>query len=269
MLTLVGVGIYLYLYQFLFRKPKNNPLAYINQPKNKKRIVFAGDSLTCGNMSADYTKIVKQALGNEYEYINAGVNADLSYNLLSRLEEIINCNPDYIVILIGTNDANATLNKRNKEIYQKLKNLPHPPSIFEYEENLQNIILQLKVHTQAKIAFISMPVLGEDLKDKKHLHLQEYITVLRRVTSKEYTDYLPFYELHKEYLEKNILRPKKNKEEHKLIELAMLQHYIFKRSWDSISKAHGFLTLTDYIHLNNWGAKNIARLIEDWINTNQ
>lgn len=264
-LTLIGVGIYLYLYQFLFKKPKNNPNAFLQQPKTKKRIVFAGDSLTCGNMSANYTEIVENRLGSQYEYINAGINADLSYNLLSRLEEIIACNPDYITILIGTNDANATLNKRNKEIYQKLKNLPHPPSIFEYEENLQNIVLQLQIHTQAKIAFVSMPVLGEDLQDKKHQHIQEYIMVLKRVAEKNQIDYLPFYELHKEYLEKRTSKPKKNKDEHKLIEMAMLQRYIFGRSWNAISKTHGFLTLTDYIHLNDWGANNIAQLIENWI----
>lgn len=264
-LTLIGVGIYLYLYQFLFKKPQNSPQKFISKPKKRQRIVFAGDSLTCGNMSADYTKLVENSLGNEYEYINAGINADLSYNLLSRLEEIIACNPNYITILIGTNDANATLNKRNKEIYQKLKNLPHPPSLFEYEENLQNIILQLRVHTQAKIALISMPVLGEDLQDKKHQHLYEYIMVLKRVAEKNDIGYLPFYERHRAYLEQRTSKPKKNKEEHKLIEMSMLQRYIFGRSWDAISKTHGFLTQTDYIHLNGWGAKNIAQLIENWV----
>jgi len=268
-LTLIGVGIYLYLYQFLFRKPANKPEAFLEKAKTKKRIVFAGDSLTCGNMSADYTDLVENALGESYEYINAGVNADLSYNLLQRLDEIIACQPDFVSILIGTNDANATLSKRNKEIYSKLKNLPHPPSIFEYEENLVKIIDKLQANTKSHIAIVSMPTLGEDLQDKKHHHLQEYVAIVKRVAEKKEVAYLEFYETQKEFLEKNIQKPKKNRDQHKLIELAMLQHYVFGRSWDAISKTHGFLTLTDYIHLNSWGAKTIALLVQNWVKSKE
>jgi len=263
---IVGLGIYGYLYQFLFRPAPNNPSKFLNKPKTKPRIVFAGDSLTCGNMSADFTSIVAQKLGNGYEYINAGINADLAYNLLQRLDEIIACQPDFVTILIGTNDANATFGKHNQQVYMKLKKLPHPPSLFWYEENLQKIIEKLQNETTAKIALISMPLIGESLEHPICEHLKNFVQVAKKVAERTAIEYLPFYETHLAYLQETAQKVrKKYKEKHKLIESAMLQHYIFGKSWDEVSKNHGFQTLTDFIHLNSWGANTIANLIENWV----
>lgn len=265
-IMLVGLGVYGYLYQFLFRPAPNNPKVFLEKTKNKPRIVFAGDSLTCGNMSADFTALVAQKLGNAYEYINAGVNADLAYNLLQRLNDIIACQPDFVTILIGTNDANATFGKHNLKVYTKLKKLPHPPTLFGYEENLRKIIERLQKETSAKIAVISMPLIGETLEHKIHEHLKPYVRVVKKLAEEMRADYLPMYETHLAYLEnsKRVAR-KKYKENHKLIEAAMLQHYIFGKTWDEISRNHGFLTTTDFLHLNSWGASTIASLVENWI----
>ena len=263
---IVGLGTYGYLYQFLFKPAPNNPSKFVDKPKTKTRIVFAGDSLTCGNMSADFTSTVAKKLGNGYEYINAGINADLAYNLLQRLDEIIACQPDFVSILIGSNDANATYGKHNQQVYMKLKRLPHLPSLFWYEENLQKIIEKLQNETQAHIALISMPLIGESIEHKIHEHLKSFVQVAEKVAKKTAIAYLPLYETHLAYLqETNQKACKKYKEKHKLIESAMLQHYIFGKSWDEISKNHGFQTLTDFIHLNSWGANTIANLVEKWI----
>ncbi|GAB4484611.1 MAG: hypothetical protein OHK0045_00560 [Raineya sp.] len=265
-LALVGLGVYGYLYQFLFRPAPNHPKTFLNKPKTKPRIVFAGDSLTCGNMSADFTNIVAQNLGNDYEYINAGINADLAYNLLQRLDEIIACQPDFVSILIGTNDANATYGKHNQQVYSKLKKLPHPPSLFWYEENLQKIIERLQKETSAKIALISMPLIGETLDHQIHQHLKEFVAVVKKVAHQKQVAYLPMYETHLAYLEaSNKTARKKYKENHKLIESAMLQHYIFGKTWDQVSKSHGFQTLTDFLHLNSWGANTLANLVGNWV----
>ena len=264
--ALIGLGTYGYLYQFLFRPAPNNPKVFLEQIKRKPRILFAGDSLTCGNMSADFTSIVARKLGNEYEYINAGVNADLAYSLLQRLDEIIACQPDFVTILIGTNDANATYGKHNQKVYTKLKKLPHPPTLFWYEENLQKIIERLQKETSAKIALISMPLIGETVEHKIHQHLKEFIAVAKKVAHSTQIAYLPMYETHLAYLESsNNTARKKYKENHKLIESAMLQHYIFGKTWDEVSQNHGFQTLTDFLHLNSWGANTIADLVEQWI----
>ncbi|MCS6795863.1 MAG: GDSL-type esterase/lipase family protein [Raineya sp.] len=267
LLIVVGGVIYAYLYGFLFKTAPNNPKNFLAKPQNseKKRIVFAGDSLTCGNMSADYTAMVAEKLKNAYEYINAGVNADLAYNLLQRLDEIIACKPDFVTILIGTNDANATIFKQNQAVYQKLKKLPQPATIFWYEENLCKIVERLQNETSAQIALISMPVIGENLKHKVHSHIKEYVEVVKKVAQKYQVAYLPLYEKHVEFLEKQSPIRKEYHPNHKLIELAMFQKYILQRTWDEIAKTHGFHTVTDFIHLNSIGAKMIAELVCEWI----
>lgn len=267
--ALVGLGTYGYLYQFLFRPAPNNPKVFLEQTKKKPRILFAGDSLTCGNMSADFTQIVAQKLEDGYEYINAGVNADLAYNLLQRLDEIIACQPDFVTILIGTNDANATYGKHNQQVYTKLKKLPHPPSLFWYEENLRKIIEKLQKESTAKIALISMPLIGETIDHRIYQHLKEFVEVAKKVAMQMQIAYLPMHETHLAFLQNSEkTASKKYKENHKLIEAAMLQHYIFGKTWDEVSQNHGFQTLTDFLHLNSWGANTIANLVEEWIKKN-
>lgn len=266
-LLVAGAVVYAYLYRFLFKTAPNNPQNFLQKKEftEKKRILFAGDSLTCGNMSANYTEMVAKQLGEHYEYINAGVNADLAYNLLQRLDEIIACKPQFVSILIGTNDANATLFKENQTVYQKLKKLPQPATIFWYEENLCKIVERLQNETSAQIALISMPVLGENLHHKAHTHIREYVEVVKKVAQKYQVGYLPFYEKHVAFLEQKPATRKQYHPNHKLIELAMFQRYILGRTWDEIAQTHGFHTVTDFIHLNSVGAKILAELVCEWI----
>ena len=78
------------------------------RPGTRTLVVCAGDSITHALMSADYLRMLEQALGDQgYEFVNAGWNGDLAYNLGARLDDIIDCNPDVVTILIGTNDAAA------------------------------------------------------------------------------------------------------------------------------------------------------------------
>jgi len=77
-------------------------------------------------------------------FVNAGINSQLSYNVLQRIDQVVKCNPDFITILIGTNDAAATLNEKNAARYVKKQNLPRVPHRHWYEENLQNRDGQMK-----------------------------------------------------------------------------------------------------------------------------
>jgi len=113
--------------------------------------------------------MLTKKLGKNYDYINAGMNAELSYNVLLRIESIIACKPDFLTILIGfltiligTNDANAEIkNVPDKKMLEKL-NLPGKPNKKWYIENLEKIITELKEKTDAKIALCSIPIMGEE-----------------------------------------------------------------------------------------------------------
>ena len=99
--------------QYLIRRPApDNPLEYVREHKagaDKHVIVCVGDSITRGEVSYNYVDRLEARLGDRYEVINAGINSELSYEVLQRLDQVIACEPELVTVLIGTNDANASM----------------------------------------------------------------------------------------------------------------------------------------------------------------
>ena len=79
----------------------------------QRHVACVGDSLTAGQVSVDYVKMLAaRDLGRSLRFTNAGVNGDLAFNVLRRLDSVIDLQPDAITVLIGTNDANASLSEK-------------------------------------------------------------------------------------------------------------------------------------------------------------
>ncbi|NHJ04633.1 MAG: SGNH/GDSL hydrolase family protein [Candidatus Heimdallarchaeota archaeon] len=256
----------------VFQQPKNSPRKFLQKRKNlqshKKRIVFLGDSLTQGNMSVNFIKMVKKKLGiQNFSYINAGANSELTFHVLQRIEEIIKCQPDYIIILIGTNDANRELRSRNMKFPIKYTKLPQSPTFEWFSENLEEIITLLLEETNAIIGLCSLPPLGEDLNHQANIQCQKYSDEIKRKTKEFNINYLPVFEKSIEFLEKNPSRAKYSFE-HRLIEYAFIKHRIFRYKLDKISEQYGFSITTDHVHLNSKGAKIVANLIIEFIKNN-
>lgn len=276
-LSILGIIIFfalsiMFIYIDVFRQPKNSPRKYLrkrrNFQSNKKRIVFLGDSLTQGNMSVNFIKMVKKILGiQNYSYINAGANSELTFHVLQRIEEIIKCQPDYIIILIGTNDANRELKSRNMKFPIKYTKLPQSPTFNWFSENLEKIITLLLEETDATIGLCSLPPLGEDLKHQANVQCQKYSEEIKRKTKEFNINYLPVFEKSIEFLEKYPSKAKYSFE-HRLIEYAFIKHRIFRYKLDKISEQYGFSITTDHVHLNSIGAKIVANLIIEFIKNN-
>ena len=90
----------------------------------KKRIVFQGDSITDAGRNREdfyslgygYPLLVAAALTADipdtYEYINRGVGGDLLADLYARRQsDLLDLQPDYLSLFIGTNDAWAELDQ--------------------------------------------------------------------------------------------------------------------------------------------------------------
>ncbi len=269
-LLLLGVGAYYYLYRLVFVLPENRPEVFLKNPAQaaaKKRVVLAGDSLTHGNMSYNYLDILEERLpAGQYHLINAGVNADLAHSLLQRLDEIIACQPDFVCVLVGTNDAIATEGDFSYRRYHKLKNLPQKPDLAWYEENLRQIVRRLRQETQARIALLSIPVLTEDWQGRLKQKGETYIEVIKKIAKEENIVYLPLYEKMLAYLEAQGQAPRHRfSEKHRLIEFSMAKRHLLGQSWDSITRQHGFQLSPDFMHLNRPGAEMIATLVEGFI----
>ncbi len=138
------------------RLPDNNPKAFLSSNIDRagmKVLVCIGDSITHGSVSLNYVDMLSEKTGGKnLIVVNAGVNDYLAYNALADIDNVIRSRPDFVTILIGTNDANASISRENAARSIRNMKLPRPPDREWFAENLSGICRRLKSETKAKIA---------------------------------------------------------------------------------------------------------------------
>ncbi len=272
---LLGSSFFIYYQSILWKIhhfPKDNPYNYLKKnagsEKAKKRIVFVGDSLTHGNLSVNYIELISKKIGRKnYDYINAGMNSELAYNVLRRVESIIACEPDFITIMIGSNDAHREIELFNVQSSEKRLSLPKKASKEWFSDNLEEIVKELLQKTDAKIALCSIPPLGED---QSALAFKQTITFSKLIQgiAKEYkVQYLPVNEKMIEFLNQNPSEPKYGTN-HRLVEEIAIKHFLLRKSFDTLSKEYNFSLFTDNLHLNSKGANIVSELVIEFIQKN-
>ena len=236
-----------------------------------KTVSCFGASLTAARVSYDYLELLraKPALA-AYQFINRGNDGDLAWNGLQRLDAVIADQPDYVSILIGTNDVNATMSERNRLRYLNFNHLPAEPTLEWYEENMRLIVGRLKHETGAKISLLSLAVIGEDLDHEANQKIRFYNEAIQRIAADENIAYLPLYErmvdyLHAHQADRASLPPMlAYKDGFTNVGNAIGLH-ASGMTWDEVSKRNGLLVTTDCLHLNSIGAAMVADLIEGWL----
>jgi lysophospholipase L1-like esterase len=236
-----------------------------------KTVVCFGASLTAGTVSFNYLELLgaRPSLA-EFRFINHGVDGDLAWNGLQRLDKVIADRPDFVSILIGTNDVNATMSERNWLRYKSFNHLPTEPTLAWYESNLTIIVQRLRQETQAHVALISLAVIGEDLEHEANRKVDLYNEAVRRVAAQEKVAYLPLHERMVAYLRENEaeraqLPPRLEYRDGLHNTGNALGLHNTGVSWDEVSRRNGLLLTTDCLHLNSIGAGMIADLIEAWL----
>jgi lysophospholipase L1-like esterase len=163
---------------------------------NKYVVVCLGGSMVRGQVSYNFVNLLDQRMTEDgFQFINAGIAGDQAYNVLMRLDSVINYRPDFVTILVGTNDVTATLSPTLARISRLTRKFPEPPSAKFYQYNMLRIIDMLKDKTTAKIAIISLPVLGEDLESTPNQRIKEYNALLKEIADEKQVSYLLVYEL--------------------------------------------------------------------------
>jgi lysophospholipase L1-like esterase len=265
---LLATNVY---YQSVMKLPPNTPSKYLKQQfgndKQRPVLVLLGDSITHGRIGVNYADMVADQLeSRNLEIVNAGINSELAWNALQRLNEVIDCDPDIVTVLIGTNDANATMSKDIMRGYIKSMKLPREPSSEWYRSSLTSIVEDLKIKTKAKIALLSIPTIGEDTNDPAFVRSSDYSLIVKEVAEETDSTYLPLHEEMIEYLHKTHGSAKYPYEKYKIgIIKGIISRYLFRRSWDDIARGSGFTLHVDYLHLNTAGAQMVADLISDFI----
>ena len=162
-------------------------------------------------------------------YINAGINADLTWNLNQRIDDIIKHNPDYVTILIGTNDAIGSQPvKLIQDYYIQTKNLPQVPSIEWFEDQIEIFVDKIKKNTSAKIAITTLPWLGEQEDASIISVIKNHNKIIKRIALKYDLSILDLFSKFKEQVSSNNSVPYTTSELRRLRGLrAVILHYIF------------------------------------------
>ncbi len=265
-LAVLCAGIFLYGSHMAQRLPDNSPGKFLSSNpdrKDKKVIVCVGDSITHGRVSHNYVDMLaEKSHGKDLLLINAGVNDELAYNVLLRIDDIIRCKPDFVTILIGTNDANSTLDPENAARAVRNMKLPQTPEKAWFAKNLAEICRRLKNETTARIALMSIPPIGESPESPSFRASIEYSTLIRETARREGCAFLPLNEKMVAYLKANPRPPRHSYSElQSLMYVGIFKHFILHKSFDEIAEGNGFQLLTDFLHLNGRSAGMISELI--------
>ncbi len=247
-------------------QPSPQPMASqaITRPR---MIVCLGDSLTRGLVSASFVdQLAQRMAGKGFHFVNSGVNGDLAYNVLRRLDDVIALQPDGVILMIGTNDILSTLRRSNALISRVTKWLPEDPSLEWYQANILEIVRRLEVETGAKIALASPPIVGEHLNTRSNQCAKPYVAFLKETAASQGVAYLPVYERMAKYL-RSTGQHEGTSHHSRVFMTARLtiRHIFFKESYNSISHRNGFILLTDGVHLNEQGASLVADVMEEYL----
>ena len=241
-----------------FEVPKNN---------TKPVVVFCGDSITHGHIGYDWVSALRKKDDSKI-YINAGINADLTWNLNERVDNIIKHNPDYITILIGTNDAIGSQNiKHIQDYYVSTKGLPRLPHIDWYRSELERFITTVTVQTDAKIAISTLPWLGEQSNAEIITVVKDHNDIIRSLSKKYNLTLIDLFKNFEDSIDSNNSVPYTTTEWRRLRGLrAVILHYVFGWSWNRIGEKYRLKLLCDHIHLNEKSGAIFQNLMEDFIN---
>jgi len=251
--------------------PDNTPSKHLRQQTkgngHKSVVVLMGDSITHGRVGVNYVDMVEEQLESEqFKIINAGINSEFAWNNLQRVDEVIQCDPDIVTVLIGSNDANATLSTDTMRSYVRRMKLPREPDSGWYRESLISLVKKLKTETNAQIALLSIPTIGEESNHPAFIRSSEYSNIVHEVAEETNISYLPLHERMVEFLHDTPGSATYPYEKSYIGFLkAVINRYLLKKSWDNIARSSGFSLHVDYLHLNTAGARMIADLIGEFI----
>ncbi len=248
--------------------PDLDPAAFVHAGRSRGDgpvVVCLGDSITHGKASHPFVETLRQRLP-DHTLINAGINGELSYNLLQRVDTVLACEPDAVAILVGTNDATASLMPMKQKKALAKKGLPAPPSVSTYRDWMRDLVTALQRGGVPRIAVLSPPSIAEDVEQPIGRRLAEVAAAARDVAEAPGVTYLPLFEQFQQILAESPVGPRaENDERNVLILWAILQHQLLGRSYDDIGRRFGYHLMADPLHLNGRGAKIVVELIEKWL----
>jgi acyl-CoA thioesterase I len=230
-------------------------------------VVCLGDSITQGQVSSNWADRLQAAHADDgVRVVNAGINGELTWNVLQRLDTVIALQPDAVVLLIGTNDVGFAHGPKMEAMYRRNERLPPAaqPSPGWFEECLAQVFDRLGAETSARIAVFEIPMNGEDLTSAQNERVRTYNAALHRIAGERDIPVLPLYERLVALLPADHQARPYNPTIWLMISSA-IRRSVLRRNWDQVSAANGFAVLIDGIHLNDRAASVVTELADRFL----
>ena len=274
--VLVGAVIaftaaYLYISSIIATPPKGRAkdLLLSNDSEDRRVIACIGDSLTHGNIGDCWVETLRNEFPEDI-FLNEGINGDVVWQVQQRLEPILACKPDIVILMIGSNDVMASFNKKSGESYRRNNKLPEVPTFESYQKLLPKLIDSLS--TISKIAICTLPPIGENKDSIVNNHVNKFNKFIELTAKNKNITLLPVSKLLREDLS---IRTYPSRSDYdpstlpiiKRIYGGAVQHYIFKKSWDEVAKSKGQWILFDQVHLGERGAKIVFNIVKKYISS--
>jgi lysophospholipase L1-like esterase len=230
-----------------------------------------GSSSTAARGIYDWIGDVAKRPGNEsWRFRRFAAGGDLAYSGLQRVDEIVACQPDAVIVLLGGNDVLASVFPNVARILGGWKRLPRRPSPDGYRENMTGIVRQLAGRTSARLALCSIQPIGEDptpadpIQAELNRLVEDYNAILREIASAEDVTYLPFYERMWELI---LASPGSPFTRFDFLSFYrdVFRQYVLQWSNDEIGAHSGWKVHRDGIHLNSRSGRLLADVVHGFL----
>ena len=268
----IALGFFVYVLIITVKLPQGRAIEMIEKgrPKIGRLVACIGDSLTNGNLGVCWVNHLRHEFPND-KFLNEGINGDVVWQVHERLEPILKCHPDVIILMIGSNDAMGSFNKRSGEGYKKKNKLPEIPTFDAFKKLLPELIDRLS--EIPKLAICTLPPIGEYPGSTINQHIDKFNDFIKKTAQEKHISVLAVSDSMWDELSNRTYPVKRNYNPKMMVIAkdiygACIQHYIFKRTWDKIAESRRNWLLFDQIHLGERGARVIFNLAKEYISKN-
>ena len=262
---------FIYVSSIIATPPKGRSaeLSLNNHPKSGRIVACIGDSLTHGNIGDCWVESLRREYPED-TFLNEGINGDVVWQVQQRIKPILDCKPDVVLLMIGSNDAMASFDTDSGKRYKRNNKLPEVPTFKSYQKLLPELIDSLS--DVSKIALCTIPPIGENKDSAVNNHVKKYNEFIELTAKNKNITLLPVSRLLWEDLSIRTYPFKSDYDPRSLpiirrIFGGLVHHYIFKRSWDDVAKSKGQWLLFDQIHLGERGAKIVFNIAKKYISS--
>lgn len=238
------------------------------------RVVFFGDSLTEGKPGAAYLDALAARVSADerlrgVELLRAGVGGDTVLNLARRMEhDVVPLAPDWVVVMVGVNDATTWLLRRSLPTRQRWRSLryftgykgvPRAVTPARYQAGLRVLVDGLRRRTGARVALCTPAISGESLRSRKWRALDRYAAAAQWVASERDC---PLIDVHAACARELATLPPRTLSQRLA---AARQRWPDDGDIEAKARERGYSFTFDDAHLTRRGAELVADVMYNWL----